>query len=86
MKNRSYLGDGVYVSFDGKDLLLELETGRGIRLNSDNWRPLLDFVRLNGIEFDGATIVELPRCEIENLQEVVAEINELYEERPMTKN
>lgn len=76
MRNRSYIGDGVYASWDGSNIVLELECGgRPIFLNKENWHALMEFFGKHGQSMDPhSQLVEIPHS---IFPEVVAELREL---------
>lgn len=62
MKNRSYIGDGVYASLDGNEVILELEQGRPIRLNKATFHSLVEYIHKHSKEFDPhCQLIEIPR-------------------------
>jgi hypothetical protein len=75
VKNRSYIGDGVYASFDGTAVTLELEQGRGIRLDKDVFHALVEYIHAQKALFDPhCALVTVPhQC----FDEVVKELKEL---------
>jgi len=76
VKNRSYLGDGVYISFNADGaVVLELEQGRGIILTKDTFHSLIEFVHKNQRTFDPhCQLLEIPhQC----FDQVVGELKEL---------
>jgi hypothetical protein len=84
VKNRSYLGDGVYASFDGTNIILELETRGRILLNKENWHSLMEFFQKYAQAIDQQTqLIEIPSPIYD---EVVAELRTLeVAEIPRTK-
>lgn len=61
MRNKSYLGDGVFASFDGSNIRLELEQGRPIFLNKENWHALMEFFQKHAQVLDVHTqLIEIP--------------------------
>lgn len=61
MKNRSYIGDGVYASFEGSEIILELEQGKGIRLNRTTFHALVEYIHKHEKTFDPqCQLVEVP--------------------------
>jgi hypothetical protein len=77
MRNRSYIGDGVYASFDSGrcSVLIELENGRPIELKSDTFHALVEFVHKQKVNFNPhVQLIEVPnQC----FKEVVSELREL---------
>jgi hypothetical protein len=75
VKDRSYIGDGVYASYNGHSVLIELENGRPIELNKDVFHALVEFVHRQKVEFDpNCQLVEIPsQC----FKQVVQELREL---------
>lgn len=75
MRNRSYLGDGVYASFDGKSITLELETRGKILLDKEVWHALLDFYRTHASNFDEAcAVIEIPKCVFPDITQELKEL------------
>lgn len=84
MRNRSYIGDGVYASFDGTNIVLELETRGRILLSKDNWHALMEFFQKYAQCIDKATqLIEIPSPIFD---EVIAELRTLeVADQPRTK-
>jgi hypothetical protein len=77
VRNRSYIGDGVYASFssNGRELKIELEQGRAIYLDKDVFHALMEFVNRIMPAFDPqCQLVEVPP---ELFDDVVTELKEL---------
>lgn len=76
MRNRSYIGDGVYASFDESgSVRLELEQGRAIILKRKTFHALIEYIHAQKALFD-------PHCQLVTIphqcfDEVVAELKEL---------
>jgi len=64
MKNRGYIGDGVYACLDGSEVVLELEQGRGIRLNRATFHALVEYIHKHDKTFD-------PQCQLVEIPHVV---------------
>jgi hypothetical protein len=65
MRNRSYLGDGVYASFTERHtLLIELEQGRGIELDRLTFHALIEYIQKHKANFD-------PHCQLIEIPHVV---------------
>lgn len=64
MKNRSYIGDGVYASLDGSEVVLELEQGRSIRLNRATFHALIEYIHKHSAAFD-------PQCQLVEIPNVI---------------
>ena len=76
MKNRSYLGDGVYASFDTEgSVVLELETRNKITLNKEVFHTLIEYIHKNKVMFDPhCQLIEVPH---QLFPQVVGELREL---------
>lgn len=86
MRNRSYIGDGVYASFDGTNVVLELEQGRAIFLNKDNWSALLTFMSDNKIALSGCRVMSVPTEVFPSVIAAIDTLNENLEQIQPTKN
>lgn len=86
MRNRSYIGDGVYVSFDGTNVILELETRGRILLNKDNWGALMTFISSHGIVMEGCPVISVPSDMFPTVVEALATLNKDAVPIPVTKN
>lgn len=84
MKNRSYIGDGVYASFNEQgEVVLELETRYKIVLAKDTFHSLVEYIQRNNAMFDPhCQLIEVPR---QIFPEVVAELRELEKAAKDTK-
>jgi hypothetical protein len=76
VKNRSYLGEGVYASFNSDDaVVLELEQGRGIILDRKTFHALIEYIQKTKALFDPhCQLVEIPH---NIFPEVVKDLREL---------
>lgn len=86
MRNRSYIGDGVYASFDGINVVLELEQGRAIFLNKDNWSALLTFMATHEIALDGCRVMSVPTEVFPDVIAALDTLNKDMEQIQPTKN
>lgn len=89
MKNKSYIGDGVYAHWDGANIwLTTLDDQRGIALNSDNWSGLIEFknnlVNQPYVAPPGITVIVMDLTK-ESIEEVHSAIADAVREPP-TKN
>jgi hypothetical protein len=65
MRNRSYLGDGVYASFTERHtILIELEQGRGIELDRTTFHSLIEYIQKHKANFD-------PKCQMIEIPHVI---------------
>lgn len=62
MKNRSYLGEGVYASFNSAGaVVLELEQGRAITLDRLTFHSLIEYIQKHKADFDPhCQLIEIP--------------------------
>lgn len=78
MKEKSYIGDGVYASIEGDNLWLEsggMSNDRNrIALNQDNWDGLLQFAKANGLIFERVTAIVAQVNSQDDVDKVIAEL------------
>lgn len=83
MRNRSYIGNGVYVSFTGTELCLELETRGKILLDERTWMALMTWMRATEHDFDSCRIFQIPAENFDQLSEELLQVEaELNKDAP----
>jgi hypothetical protein len=83
-ENRSYIGDNTFVSWSGKELVVEVEAYGKFNLDSEKFRLLLNFIRINVKHPDFRVLAVEPDA-YPIVEQVVEELNARMEEPMMTK-